>query len=156
MLRTLLAFTFAWNLAGCSWMKHEPVIGAADYEERKYCDYDTPMTVTDVETILRQKVLHRGVIDLQKRELTLSVSEPQRWGGLPPGAVHLRHSADIWRLRKPKIGYLDLYLVRRGADGVPERIAQRRMADDGDMWHDKPDLIKHARAGDLILGMRGF
>lgn len=156
MLRILLAFTLAWNLAGCSWIKPEPVIGSAHYEERMYRDYDVPMKVENVETFLRQKVLHRGVIDLRKRELTLSVCEPQRWGGLPPGAVHLRHSADIWRLRKPKIGYLDLYLIRRGPDGVPERIVQRRIADDGDMWHDKPDLIKHARHGDLILGMRGF
>ncbi len=154
-MKMALIVTLALSLAGCARMASSQAGGTIAYEERTYGRSHGPTRIQHLEGILHRKPVCCGVIDNQTRELSLSIHEPQPWG-LPDEPLHITHASDLWRLRKRRIGYLNLFLIRHDAHGKPARIIWRQLGENGDMRPSKPDLLKHARPGDLILGMRGF
>lgn len=131
--------------------------GQVAYQERSYgLSVHGPFRLKNLDRVLMSKPLCSGMIDLTSRELNLTVTEP-RPQGLPRGKVLIQHSSDLWMLRGNKmIGYLNLFLIRRDASGKAVRIVRKQLGEDGDMYSNRHDLLKHARTGDLILGMWGF
>lgn len=142
-------------LASCS-TPSERISGHVRYEERNYGGYG-PLRVMDIPSVLREQAILSGSIDLATRELHQKVREPQPWG-LPNGPVRIHHSSDLWRLRNGgnRIGYLNLFLIRGDTTGGTARFIRKQLGENGELHPDHPDLLKHARDGDLILGMRGF
>lgn len=153
MMKTMLLVILAAVLACCS-TSPERISGSVSYEERTYGPHG-PLRVEDIHKMLRKETIISGTIDLATRELHQKVSEPQPWG-LPKGPVPIRHSSDLWRIRRTKIGYLNLFLIRGDTTDGTARLVRKQLGENGELYPDHPDLLKYARDGDLILGMRGF
>ena len=126
--------------------------GIVEYQERGYGRLGHPLRIENLCDVLKTHAKCTGTIDLASRALHLTVSEPPPWG-LPNGQVRIGHSSDLWRLRGKKIGYLNLFLIRRDAAGKRARIIRKQLGENGEMYPDHRDLLKFARPGDLILGM---
>jgi len=114
-----------------------------------------PLRVEDIPEVLLKHSCVSGTINLATRELHLTVREPYPWG-FPKGPVRINHSSDLWRLRGQKIGFLNLFLIRRDQHGKNPRFTRKQLGENGELYPNHPDLLKHARDGYLILGMRGF
>lgn len=144
-----------FSLASCAGIQPPAGKQTVAYEERSYGRNYGPLKIEAVPRVLQEKSWGSGALDLTTRELKLTVAEPLPWG-FPKGPIHIGHAADLWRLRQKRIGYLNLFLIRHDAGGTPARIVRLQLGENGDMHPNKPDLLRHARTGDLILGMRGF
>lgn len=153
MIKTTFLVILAAILVSCS-TSPERLSGSVRYEERTYGPYG-PLRIEDIPKVLRKETVISGSIDLATRELHQKVSEPQPWG-LPKSLVPIRHSSDLWRIRRTKIGYLNLFLIRGDTTDGTARFVRKQLGENGELYPDHPDLLKHARDGDLILGMRGF
>jgi len=129
------------------------ITGTVRYEERGYGQF-CPLRVEDIPEVLQKDSSVSGTIDLATRELRLTVREPNPWG-FPKDPVQINHSSDLWRLRGQKIGFLNLFLIRRDQHGKNPRFIRKQLGENGELYPDHPDLLKHARDGDLILGMLG-
>lgn len=156
MLKVIMAATLTAILASCS-TPPQNITGSVRYEERSYGGIGGPLHIKDIPVALQKHSWVSGTINLTTRELHLTVREPPPWG-FPKGPVRINHSSDLWRLRNAgnRIGYLNLFLVRRGQPGNNPRFIRKQLGENGELYPDHPDLLKLARDGDLILGMRGF
>lgn len=154
-MKVILAAAMTAILAACA-MQSRNLTGTVRYEERGYGRFG-PLRVADIPEVLRKDSWVSGTIDLATRELKLTVREPHPWG-FPKGPVRIRHSSDLWRLRNAgnRIGYLNLFLIRWDKDGGNVRFVRKQLGENGELYPDHPDLLRHAHDGDLILGMRGF
>jgi hypothetical protein len=130
--------------------------GQVEYQERSYGQsVGGPFRLENLNRVLMGKPACTGTIDLTSRELHLTANEPHHWE-FPVKRARIGHSSDLWRLRGNKIGYLNLFLIRRDASGKAVRIVRKQLGENGEMYPDHPDILKLARPGDLILGMWGF
>lgn len=152
-MKTFLTASLMTILAACA-TPPQKITGTVRYEERGYSRFG-PLRVEDIPKVLLKDSWVSGTIDLATRELHLPLREPKPWG-FPKGPVRINHSSDLWRLRGQKIGYLNLFLIRRDQHGKNPRFIRKQLGENGELYPDHPDLLKHARDGDLILGMRGF
>jgi|GEM_PF-6452562 len=152
-MKTILLAVLTAFLASCS-TPQPNTTGGVRYEERTYGPHG-PLHIEDIPAVLRKDSRASGTIDLATRELRLTSGEPHPWG-LPQNQVRIGHSSDLWRLREARIGYLNLFLIRRDRHGNNPRFIRKQLGENGELYPDHPDLLQHARDGDLILGMRGF
>lgn len=155
MCKLWLISAFLFIAASCS----GPVTqngGQVEYQERSYGkSIGGPFRLKNLDRVLMSKPLCSGMIDLVSRELHLTVYETRRWE-FPVNRTRISHSSDLWQLREKRIGYLNLFLIRRDALGKAIRIVRKQLGENGEMYPDHRDILKLARSGDLVLGMWGF
>ena len=129
--------------------------GVVEYEERFYNGADRfPLKASQVEEILKRESKGHLRIDLATQELLRDPNRKPPWM-MKTDHVRIETSGKIWLLRTKRIGFVNFYLVRRDAAGKPLRIVRRQLGEEGECYDARKDLLRHARPGDLILGMLG-